>query len=75
MAKKIPIKVLVALDHVRGFYPEVTTVIFNKQGRWQYVDDDFDAPGFFAHSIDFNILQDAVDSVKSLPAVFQIEEE
>ena len=35
-----------AIAHVREFHPEVTMVVFNKYGQWQYMDDNFDSPIF-----------------------------
>lgn len=60
-----------ALKHVKEYYPDVTTVVFNKEGMWQYFTDEFEAPKF-GDEIDVNILEKAVDSLEEFPAVFQI---
>ena len=60
-----------ALKHVREYYPDVTTVVFNKYATWQYFTDEFKAPTF-GNEIDVRILNEAVDSLDELPAVFQI---
>lgn len=67
----IPFEVCVALDHVRSHYPEVVMVVFNREGRWQYMSSDFDAPTF-GPEIDVGILEDAANAVSDLPAVFDI---
>lgn len=62
-------KVKKALDHVRKYYPNVTMVMFNKFGQWNYCDDDFNAPKF-GDEINQSILEDAADSVDKLPNIF-----
>lgn len=63
-----------ALDHVRTIFPDVCMVVFNKDGRWQYMDEDFKAPTFKSspEEIDVSILEDALDSAPFLPYVYQI---
>jgi hypothetical protein len=60
-----------ALKVVRKFHPEVTTVVFNKYGQWNYCDDNFDSPTF-SNEIDQSVLENASDSVKVLPCVYCI---
>lgn len=60
-----------ALDHVREHYPNVTMVIFNKYGQWNYCDDNFESPEF-GDEINQSILEDASDSVETLPNVFSL---
>lgn len=70
----IPPKVKTALDHVRKAHPEVSLVVFKCDGRWLYMDDDFNAP-CFKENIDTGILEDAaneVDNTIGFPAVFEI---
>jgi hypothetical protein len=59
-----------ALGHVREHHPEVTLMVVNSDGRWQFMDDDFNAPAFGA-GIDVSILEAAADSLPTLPAVFE----
>jgi len=64
--------VKIAFDHVRSIYPIVSMVVFNREGRWIYTNDDFDIPTF-DDRIDVGILEDACDSVADsvgFPAVF-----
>ncbi len=73
---KITPEILAALDHVRQFHPEVCLVVFNQQGQWQYMSEDFDSPKWDNTSpIDTSILEAAADSVEVFPAVFQLEDE
>lgn len=67
--------VLKTLEHVRDWYPEVTHVTYDDQGRWFYFDDDHEGPGFHL-MIDVCLLEEARDAVENaygLPAVFCIE--
>lgn len=71
----IPKKVKKALNHVRKHYPGVCLVVFNSDGRWQYMDEVFWAPQF-NKEIDVGILEDAqseVDNTVGFPAVFEIQ--
>lgn len=70
----MPPQVRFALAHVREHFPKVSMVVFSSDGRWQYMSRDFDAP-VFKKKIDVGILEDAVDSVEELPAVFEWEED
>jgi hypothetical protein len=65
----IPSPVKKAFNHVKSFHPEVTMVVFNKYGQWQFMDDNFDAPTF-NEKIDMSLLEDACDSVIELPNIF-----
>lgn len=60
-----------ALDHVRSVYPDVTQVVFTVEHKWVFMTDDRDAPAF-DERIDVNILNDAADSLSSVPAFFSI---
>jgi len=66
----IPKPVLAALNHVREHFPNVVLVVFNSAGRWQYMDEYYEAPKFEG-KINVSILEDAGDSVETLPAVFE----
>lgn len=70
----IPKYVEAALAYVQVFHPQVSMVVFNKEGRWLYMNDCFDSPAF-AMGIDSSVLQDAIDQVDDngdLPAVYQL---
>ena len=70
----IPKNVKIALDHVRSIFPEVSMVVFNTDTRWQYMDDDFNAPKF-DDRIDVGILENAVYDLVELPCVFQLNDD
>lgn len=63
-------EIKIALDHVRKSHPTVSMVVFNKQGQWQYMDEDFGS-FVFGDEIDISILEDASDSVTVLPCIYQ----
>ena len=59
-----------AFNHVKKHHPTVSIIIFDKTGRWQYMDEDFN--GFiFNDNIDVSILEEASDSVPVLPYIYQ----
>ena len=66
-----PDAVLLALEHVRSFYPNVVMVVYWSDGRWQYMNDGFGSPEF-DDRVDVGILEDASDAVTELPAAFEI---
>lgn len=59
-----------AMKHVKEFHPEVCMVLFTKDCRWHYMDENCIAPKFDSQ-IDVSILEDACDSVDSFPYIFQ----
>jgi|LakMenEpi03Aug12_release.lakeMendotaPanAssembly.Ray.scaffolds.fasta_scaffold833063_3 hypothetical protein len=61
-----------AMEYVRLFHPEVCMVVFNKEGRWFYMDEDFNAPKFDKEMKDISILEQASDSLIKLPFVYEI---
>lgn len=68
-------KIKKAMEHVRQYYPEVEIVVFNKEGRWQYMDGDFNSPKFddkVDHLVDVGLLEEAANSVETCPFVYQI---
>ena len=67
-------KVQQALRHVKEHHPEVTQVFYGTDGRWQYCGEAFERPKF-GDEVDVSILEDAADSVKSLPAAFRAKGE
>jgi hypothetical protein len=69
LQSNIPAPVVVALDHVRSRFPDVTHVVYTREGRWLYMSDEGEMP-VFNGSLDVGILEDACDAVESLPAVF-----
>jgi hypothetical protein len=64
-------QVLKAINHVKVFYPKICLVVFNTQGLWQYMDENFES-STFGDEVDVSILEEAVDSLDTLPAVFEI---
>jgi len=63
-------KIIKALKHVQSVYPQVCMVVFSKDSKWQYMDEDFNAP-VFDDRIDVGILEEAVDSIEVLPFIYQ----
>lgn len=72
-ADTMPAAVRAALDHVRSIYPQVTQVLYGRDARWQFFDDEFEAPEFKdGDGIDTSILEQAAAVVESLPAAFGV---
>ncbi|SIQ98533.1 hypothetical protein [Aquipseudomonas alcaligenes] len=66
-------QVVAALNHVRTLFPDVTQVFYGRDGRWQFLDDDLRAPVIGDALVDVSLLEDAVDSLSSLPAAFHVD--
>lgn len=65
-------ELLIAIEHVKSFYPTLDVVIFNRQGLWLYMDENLEAFNF-DERIDVSILEDASDSLPfNKPFIFQI---
>lgn len=60
-----------AIDHVKEFHPSLSMVIFNKEGQWQYMGEDFESFKF-GDKIDVSILEAASDSIPYLPFIYQL---
>lgn len=60
----------IAFEHVKKFHPTLSIVIFNKIGQWQYMDENFES-FVFDSNIDNGILEDAADSIETLPFIYQ----
>lgn len=70
-----PAEVHAAFAHVRSVYPDVVLVAFQRDGRWLYMDSDFESPAFGAE-IDVSILEAASDAIESaLPQLFEVVED
>ncbi len=63
-----------AINHVKEFHPTLSIVMFDIDGRWQYMDEDFDS-FVFDERIDVSILEEAGDSIETLPFIHQIGEQ
>ena len=61
-----------AMAHVKSIFPTLHIVVFNLNGRWQYMDTDFNAFKF-DDRIDVSILEAASDSIDITPAVFCLD--
>ena len=59
-----------AFFHVKSQFDDLTYLMIDVEGRWMYLTDDFDAPKF--EDVDIGILEDAVDSLREFPAIFQL---
>jgi len=66
-------EVLKAFEHVKSFHPNVSIVIFNKEGQWNYMDENFEGLDFSHDGINVSVLEDAVDSLKEFPFIYQEE--
>lgn len=69
-----PPAILAALEHVRSFAPEVTTVTFLAGQVWLYTSDDGHTPAF-PQGMDTALLEDALDAAyedRGLPSVYRI---
>lgn len=65
MKHQLPKKLVKAFAHVSQYYPNVCFVVFNPEGRWQYMDENFKAP-IFDGKINVSILEEAADEVDNL---------
>ena len=70
---KIPEALQKAIDHVRGFFPDLELVVFNAEGQWQYFGENFTA-FVFDDRISLDILEDAVNSIVTFPCVFDVKD-
>lgn len=64
-------EVIKAFDHVKSFFPTVSMVVFDKDGRWQYFGEDYKPLKFKGKKIRYAVLEDAVDSLTTLPYIYQ----
>jgi len=64
-------KILLAFAHVQTFFPSVAIVIYDKNGQWLYMDENFESFNFIGCDIDVSILEDASDSIETLPFIYQ----
>lgn len=71
--KHAPIQVFLAFSHVRSFYPEVTHVLFTREGKWLYMGDDGEMPTF-CDQVNTGLLEDASDVV-DFPSVYFADED
>lgn len=65
-----------AFRKVKKHFPSVAIVVFNKQGQWNYMDENFRSFNF-GNKIDFDVLNDASNSVYNkygYPYVYQVDE-
>lgn len=68
----IPYKVLLALIHVKEFFPEVVMVVYNSKQQWGFMSEDFKCPDFKGVDINTSVLEDAADVVPQFPSVYQL---
>lgn len=67
----MPMEVRRALEYVRAHHPEVTQVFYGTDQRWFFCGEAFEAP-VLGPEIDIGVLEDAADSVVTLPAAFAL---
>jgi len=66
-------KLIEAVLHVKDHFPQLAIVIFTLQGKWCYMDEDFNIISF-SDQINVSTLEDAMDSVEAtfgLPFIYQ----
>lgn len=62
-----------AFDHVKNYHPNINLMVFNREGKWLCMDDDYDTPEF-SQDIDTTLLHRAADAAYKafgLPYVYQ----
>lgn len=60
-----------AFDHVKTFFPDLSIVVIDIFGKWNYMDADFKAFDFSSVDIDVSILEKGADSIQNTPFVYQ----
>jgi hypothetical protein len=60
-----------AFNHVKSLFPTVSILIYNNQGQWCFMDENFEALNFSNVDVSIFLLEDAVDSLKELPFIYQ----
>lgn len=63
-------EVIETFNYIKEIHPEVTTFIVNKEGKWLFCDNDFNAPKFL-WDIDISRIEETVDSIQELPFIYQ----
>jgi hypothetical protein len=70
---KVTAELQTAIDHVKESHPSLSIVMFDINGRWQYMDEEFNSFKF-DDKVDVSILEEAGDSIEVLPFIHQIGE-
>jgi hypothetical protein len=60
-----------AIKHVKKFHPTLRFVIFTVNG-WLYMDEEYNAFKF-NKKINVSCLEEAYDSLETIPAIFDVE--
>lgn len=68
---KVTKELLEALAHVKSIFPEVTMVVLNQFGQWNYCDSNFNSPEF-DDRVDQSILEEGADSIIELPFIYEL---
>lgn len=72
--KNAPKAVQEAFEHVRTYYPEVTSVRYEDVDgfeQWAYYDADGNAPSFDDTGIDIDLLENGLGAVGTLPVSYR----
>lgn len=68
-------EVIIAFNHVKKFFPTLSLVFFTIDDKWCYMNEELEYFNFDEiksdEKIDVNILQDAMDSIETLPYIYQ----
>ena len=62
-----------AISEVMKYHPNLSIIVFDKIGRWLYMDDEFKYFKF-DDRIDQAVLEEAADSISTFPFIYQIED-
>lgn len=68
-------KIEQALEFVRVYFPEVTTVYYDASGCWAFMDENGIAIDFGDCPIDYDLLEQSVDQAfadRGLPSTYSI---
>jgi hypothetical protein len=69
-------EIINALNHVKETVDKrIDTVIFLKDVTWLYMISETGEIPIFPDNVDVSILEEAIDSVNELPAIFQLDEQ
>ena len=68
---EMPKEIRAAFDEVRKYRPDARMVLFNCEGKWNFMNKDGESIRWHPN-IDTSILEDAADSLDSLPAFFHL---
>jgi hypothetical protein len=63
-------QVLNAFNHVEQFFPGIFYLVIGFDSKWNFMYEDFESPNFKGVDIDVSLLEEMVDSLDYIPALF-----